>query len=98
MEKSTTSGGEPSAFATTMKPPPPSPFIQGSTTPAANPVATAASTALPPAASTPAPTAAASRLCAATMPWGDFTTALRGGNGAGSGICMGDSLDVNVPP
>jgi hypothetical protein len=32
------------------------------------------------------------------MPWGDFTTALRGGNGAGSGICMGDSLDVNVPP
>src|SRR5690349_19154227 len=51
-----------------MAPPPPGPFIQGSTTPSAKPVATTASMQSPPAASTAAPTSAALRDCAATMP------------------------------
>src|SRR5215470_18016620 len=96
MEKSTTCGGDPSARATTMNPPPPIPFIHGSTTPVAEPLATAASTALPPDARMPAPTAAASRLWAATTPRGDMTTDFLGGNGAGSGIRMVHSLALGA--
>src|SRR5216683_1921599 len=51
-----------------MAPPPPSPLIQGSSTPSAKPVAMTASTQSPPAARTSAPTSAALRDCAATIP------------------------------
>src|SRR5690606_30537023 len=44
------------------------PLIQGSSTPSAKEVATAASRASPPASRTSAPAWAASRCCAATMP------------------------------
>src|SRR5438552_15742456 len=60
-----------------MAPPPPSPLIQGSSTPSANVVAITASTQSPPAASTSAPTAAALPDCAATMPPLDVVAGLR---------------------
>src|SRR6185436_5727126 len=58
-------------------PPPPSPLIQGSSTPSAKVVAITASTQSPPAASTSAPTAAALPDCAATMPPLDVVAGLR---------------------
>src|SRR5882757_1365701 len=58
-------------------PPPPSPLIQGSSTPSANVVAITASTQSPPAASTSAPTCAALPDCAATMPPLDVVAGLR---------------------
>src|SRR5207342_1851087 len=60
-----------------MAPPPPSPLIQGSSTPSANVVAITASTQSPPAASTSAPTCAAFPDCAATMPPLEVTAGLR---------------------
>src|SRR6516165_854626 len=60
-----------------MAPPPPRPFIQGSSTPSAMPVAITASTQSPPAASTSAPISAALRACAATMPPFDETAGFR---------------------
>src|SRR5687768_16426257 len=51
-----------------MYPPPPIPFIHGSTTPAVKAVLTAASTAFPPRRRTSAPTAAACGVLAATIP------------------------------
>src|SRR6185312_4374497 len=60
-----------------MAPPPPMPFIQGSTTPSAKPVATTASMQSPPAASTSAPISAARRDCAATMPPLELTADFR---------------------
>src|SRR5271154_5020486 len=51
-----------------MAPPPATPFIQGSSTPSAKPVAITASTQSPPAASTSVPISAARRAWAATMP------------------------------
>src|SRR5438552_3704375 len=59
-----------------MAPPPPSPLIQGSSTPSANVVAITASTQSPPAASTSAPTCAARLDCAATMPPLEVTAGL----------------------
>ncbi|WP_309246718.1 hypothetical protein [Ramlibacter montanisoli] len=53
------------------------PLIQGSSTPSAKEVATAASTASPPAASTAAPTRAAPLCCEATTPASVAITALR---------------------
>src|ERR1700737_4037267 len=60
-----------------MAPPPPTPLIQGSSTPSANVVAITASMQSPPAASTAAPTSAALRDCAATMPPLETTAGLR---------------------
>src|SRR5215211_1042723 len=60
-----------------MAPPPPTPLIQGSSTPSANVVAITASMQLPPAASTAAPTSAALRDCEATTPPLETTAALR---------------------
>src|SRR4029453_4549218 len=60
-----------------MAPPPPSPLIQGSSTPSAKVVAMTASTQSPPAASTSAPTCAALLDCAATMPPLEVTAGLR---------------------
>src|SRR5436190_5636501 len=60
-----------------MVPPPPSPLIQGSSTPSAKVVAITASMQSPPAASTPAPTSAALRDCEATMPPLETTAGLR---------------------
>ena len=57
------------ASLTTMKPPPPMPDAFGSRTPRANPVATAASTALPPIFSMSMPTRDASGFAAATTPF-----------------------------
>src|SRR5215207_3852147 len=51
-----------------MYPPPPIPFIHGSTTPAVKAVVTAASTAFPPRRRTSAPAAAACGVLAATIP------------------------------
>src|SRR5215207_11155758 len=51
-----------------MYPPPPIPFIQGSTTPAVKAVVTAASTAFPPRRRISAPAAAACGVLAATIP------------------------------
>src|SRR6478736_279671 len=55
----------------TRNPPPPSPFIHGSTTPATAAVTTAASTAFPPFCSTRDPNSAASGVLAATTPASD---------------------------
>src|SRR4051812_22771560 len=60
-----------------MQPPAATPLIQGSSTPSANEVATAASTASPPAASTDAPTSAARRCADATTPASVAITVLR---------------------
>jgi hypothetical protein len=60
-----------------MQPPAMAPLIQGSSTPSANDVATAASTASPPAASTAAPTCAAFLCCEATTPCSVAMTVLR---------------------
>ena len=60
------------SIATTMKPPPPSPELHGSTTDSANDTASAASTALPPAARMARPASVASGCALATMacsPW-----------------------------
>ena len=67
----------PSALAMIITPPPPRPLIQGSSTPSASEVASAASMALPPAARTSAPTSAAPTCWAATSPPLAFTTFLR---------------------
>ncbi len=66
--KSTTTPSGRCASLRIMKPPPPMPEAAGSTTPRANPHATAASTALPPAWSMATPAWAASGRAALTMP------------------------------
>ena len=61
-----------------MKPPPPRPEANGSTTPSASETATAASTAFPPSARISRPASAASGWAATTMPFWDFATFMRG--------------------
>src|SRR5512143_1690621 len=59
-----------------MNPPPPTPFIGGSSTPIASAVVIAASTALPPSFRTCRPASAASGCLAATMPWSETASFL----------------------
>src|SRR6185312_10977149 len=74
-----------------MQPPAAGPLIHGSTTPIANEVAIAASTASPPAASTFAPASAARRCCAATTPPRVGTTGLRT-------TCVSEKLSIIDAP